>query len=207
MLIVDSLQCVHLETREQGKGTRRISAVHLTKPKRNEPLARSPLSSHLPCEVWGQTAEHYGRASSMMRHKTPLWHLSAVSYPLLLPSASSSVFINFTASGGESGRYICRLTLDLWPGSPMTRLAGGLVCLITNSPYRHRSTSRPLWWRRKPDTALNFISSGHMVCGEKKIRDETRAFSMPACSLSLSLSRFLCCHSLLTDFCEPSLSW
>lgn len=44
------------------------------------------------------------------------WHLSLLSWPLRLPSAFSSVFINFKASDGERRRYICQLTLDPCPG-------------------------------------------------------------------------------------------
>ncbi len=136
----------------------------------------------------------------LLRTLTPLPPLS---WPLLLPSAFSSVFINFKASR----RYICRLTLDPCPGRRWRFSAGGLVCLITHSPYTRSATSRPFWWRQKPDNHFKFHKprTHDLERKKRKITDEARR--PHACLLSLSHSHFLSCHSLPADFCEPSLSW
>lgn len=89
----------------------------------------------------------------------------------------------------------------------MTFSAGGLACLITHSTYTRSATSRPFWRRQKPDTTLNFISPRHMIWSGKKRKITDKAHHPYAGLLSLSHSRFLSCHSLLADFCEPSLSW
>lgn len=102
------------------KATLRVMVkLHLTTVTRSESLARSLLSSHLPREVWGQTAQHYGRAFSMMRHKVAFIEepdtSPSSSWPLLLSICLLVCLYQFYGES-ESGRCICRLTLDPCPG-------------------------------------------------------------------------------------------
>lgn len=119
-----------------------------------------------------------GRASSMRRHKMPVIdHLDTSVFCFfffmraLFPlSTISFVFINFRVSGDESGKYICRLTFDLFQGQQW-RFRQELRPALSQSPtYSHSAKSRPFCCRQKPDTTLNFISSRHATLrkGEKK---------------------------------------
>lgn len=68
----------------------------------------------MKCEVRQHSimGGHSQRCVTKCRLLRTLTPLPPLSWPLLLPSAFSSVFINFKASR----RYICRLTLDPCPG-------------------------------------------------------------------------------------------